>query len=144
MDTTHTYHSHSARETQDVARAVAATLKPGTLICLYGELGSGKTTFIQGLAESLGVTQRIISPTFMLAREYDLPSSGTLYHIDVYKTDSTDSTFSISEMIADPKGIVLVEWADRIQETLPEKRIDIFFQMNDDESRSIQIINTTI
>lgn len=132
----------SARGTQKLGERLSADLKPGSILALYGELGSGKTTFIQGLARGLGIKKRIISPTFIFIRPYTLtPKPCTLYHIDLYriKKETEAHSLGLEELFADKSAIVVIEWADRIKEILPKKRIDINFEYFDENHRRIKI-----
>jgi len=116
-------------ETKGLARKLALHLTGGEIICLIGELGSGKTTFVQGLAEGLGVTLPIISPTFTLVREYSgrLP----LFHVDAYRlngltADEVQRQIGLWEYI-ERGGVVVIEWADLIASALPSERLDVLF-----------------
>lgn len=109
----------------------------GYAVCLYGDLGSGKTTFTQGLAEGLHITERILSPTFVLMREY-LTDNNTLYHIDLYRTNN-NSALQIPELLTNPNAFVVIEWADKLGEKKPKKRFDIFFNTCDDNSHEIRM-----
>ena len=98
-------------ETRAVARAIAALLEPGDVVLLAGDLGAGKTTFAQGLAEGLGVTEPVVSPTFTLAREY----AGRLrmVHVDVYRLDHASEILDLGlEDLAGDDGVTVVEWGD--------------------------------
>ena len=125
-------------ETQQLGFEFAKTLKAGDVIGLYGDLGCGKTTFAQGVAIGLGVTQRIISPTFIIMRSYAI-ESGNFYHVDLYRTETKHDVESLGliEIMNDPQNIVVIEWAEKITELLPEKRINIYFKYVDDEKRQI-------
>ncbi len=146
MDNFQLQRTHSSQETQTSAAQLADTLihsdttQYPLVICLYGNLGSGKTTFTQGFAKGLGVTERVISPTFLFMREYDLPSRKRLFHLDAYHMPSADKAFHLQELFQDPQAIVLVEWADKITNQLPRQRIDIFFDTEEDESHTIKIV----
>lgn len=121
--------TRSEIETKELARKLAQKLTGGEVICLMGELGSGKTTFAQGLAEGLGVKAPIISPTFTLVREYfgRLP----LFHIDAYRlnglnVDEIQSQVGLWDYM-ERGGVVTIEWADLISDALPADRLDIVF-----------------
>lgn len=134
----------SSRETIDWAASFAQKLKGGEVLCLYGDLGSGKTTFVQGLAEGLGVKGRVISPTFILMREYKLPRAikgvEHLYHLDLYRIDTLDEVKSLGfeEIWGKIGNIVVIEWAEKIKKILPKARVDIFFQYRNENIRQIQ------
>ena len=119
--------------------------KKARILALYGELGSGKTTFVQGLAKAFGIPRRIVSPTFILIRRYSLSIKNFLwfYHIDLYRlTKETDmEDVGILEIFQDPNAIIAVEWAERLGTMLPKNRIDIFFYANVHDTRHIKIVN---
>ncbi|MER3501624.1 MAG: hypothetical protein IMHGJWDQ_001500 [Candidatus Fervidibacter sp.] len=122
--------TNSEAETKSLGRQLAQLLQGGEVICLIGELGSGKTTFVQGLAEGLGISLLIISPTFTLVREYAgrLP----LFHVDAYRLQNL-SAEEVQQQIGlweymERGGVVVVEWADLIDDALPKERLDIFFR----------------
>lgn len=130
----------SLQETQKFAVEFAKTLKPRDILCLYGDLGSGKTTFVQGLARGLGIKNRIISPTFIIARHYKIRDL-VFYHIDLYRTETIHDFLSIGldEILEDNSNIVAVEWAEKLKDMLPQKRIDIKFKLVNDNEREITI-----
>lgn len=140
--------SNSAEETQRIAFNFAQKLQEERIVALYGELGSGKTTFVQGLAKGLGIEKRITSPTFTIIHSYKLKSTSQnlkpnkFFHIDLYRTENISELreLGINELI-DGKNIIVIEWAEKMKELLPEKRIDIFFEYLDENKRKITIIN---
>lgn len=107
--------THSTEETREVGRNFAQTLKPGTLICFEGNLGAGKTTFIQGLLEGLGAEKPFVSPTFILMKQYDLAVSTPagikyIYHADAYRLSAKEfREIGFEEWIIDEQGITLLE-----------------------------------
>ena len=109
---------------------------PNMVICLNGELGSGKTIFTKGFANALGISETITSPTFNIIKEYDgeLP----LYHMDVYRLDGNTEGVGIEEYFK-KNGIVIIEWANTIKDILPEKRLDIKFKITGENSRILVI-----
>lgn len=127
MDTSITI-TKNAQETKALGAKVGNSLKAPLVLCLYGELGSGKTTYVQGLAQALGITTRLLSPTYIIVRRYNiLKTNGFLYHLDLYRVNNIRD-LGFEDMIADHNSIVVIEWADRIVSNLPKKRIDIYFQ----------------
>jgi tRNA threonylcarbamoyladenosine biosynthesis protein TsaE len=135
----------SFEETQQLGRDLAKTLKGGEVLALHGDLGSGKTTFMQGLAEGLGVKRRIISPTFIIMRTYDTASEHSkdiknLYHVDLYRIESERDVegLGLLELLGERENIVAIEWPDKIENLLPENRIDIYFEYLEDDNRSIR------
>ena len=138
MDFTKQIITKSAQETAEVGAALAAHLKPG-VVCLYGELGSGKTTFTQGFARGLGITTRLLSPTFIIVRRYDIPRSDkSLYHIDLYRIQKFDG-LGLAEIFSDPNAIVVIEWAEKLADAIPKDRTDIYFSTLSDETHAISI-----
>ena len=131
-------------ETQILGKEIAQNIKNEQVICLHGDLGTGKTTFIQGFAEGLGVTKKIISPTFIIMRTYELrdhPTKKYFYHVDLYRIESEKDVegLGLLEIIKDPESIVAIEWPEKIENLLPEKRLTLFFKYIDDEKREITI-----
>ncbi len=134
--------TQNLRETQEFARDFAKNLKAGDVLCLYGNLGSGKTSFVQGLAKGLGITRRIISPTFIIARRYKIGDLN-FYHIDLYRTETVQDLRSIGmdEILEDDKNIVAIEWAEKLLDLIPKKRVDLKFEYIDENKRKITIEN---
>ena len=132
--------TNSAQQTQELGARFAQTLKNGDFVALYGNLGSGKTTFIQGLAKGLGIRRRIISPTFIIIRHYQL-KNGNFYHVDLYRTETKHDLLSVGldQIIQDKDSIVALEWAEKLRELLPQKRIEIHCQNLGGDKRRIQI-----
>lgn len=137
--------TQNVRQTRQLAKRLAGKLKGGKVLALYGDLGSGKTTFVQGLARGLSIKKRILSPTFTLIRHYTLyPKPYTLFHIDLYRLEKKDETegLGLEEIFANKNAIVVVEWAEKIKEILPEKRWDIKFEYLGENKRRITIKQT--
>lgn len=112
------------------------------VICLYGELGSGKTTFAQGFAKAFEVTSRLLSPTFIIVRRYPVPKNpGFLYHIDLYRVAGQKDLLGLglSEILADPSSVVLIEWAEKLGSLRPKERIDVRLTVAEDGKHSILI-----
>ena len=132
----------SFKETQKVGEDFARQLKGGEVLALYGDLGSGKTTFIQGLAAGLGIERPIISPTFIIMRTYNLKTqnSKVFYHIDLYRINGEEDVQSLGllELMGDKQNIVAIEWPDKIENLLPENRINIYFEYLEDDRREIR------
>ena len=118
------YSSNSPKETENLARVLAKELRSGDVICLRGDLGAGKTAFVQGLVKALGVEEPISSPTFTIINCYN--GNMPIYHFDVYRIDDCDEMYEIGyEEYVYGDGISVIEWPDKIKEILPEKRYDI-------------------
>ncbi len=138
-----TFITNSKKETQKLARDFAKTIKAGDVIALFGDLGSGKTTFAQGLASGLGIKKKVMSPTFIFMRSYPIVLHKipvTLHHLDLYRgQDEKDfKSLGLNEIFTQD-SIVVLEWADRIKRILPKKRIDIFFEIKNEQKRKIKI-----
>ena len=115
--------TYSEEETIELAQNIESEKFPNMVICLKGDLGTGKTVFTKGFAQALEVQEDVTSPTFTIIKEY---TSGEmpLYHMDVYRLDGKVEDLGIEEYFT-KKGITIIEWADMIEEYLPEKRLEI-------------------
>jgi len=135
--------SHSPKETQKIASKLAKRLKKGEVLCLFGDLGGGKTTFIQGLAKGLGIKKRVTSPSFVLMRKYPVKDYllTNLYHIDCYRIKSAKEILDIgfNEILEDKNAVIAIEWADKVKEILPKERLDIKFEFVDEATRKIDL-----
>lgn len=135
----------SAEETQKFAEEFAQKVKPGEIITLSGELGAGKTTFVQGFAQGLGITQRIISPTFIIMRTYSISSPksrvSNFYHIDLYRTATEKDLegLGLKDIFADPSAITVIEWPERLGNNFPKKNWDICIENLDENKRKIVV-----
>lgn len=129
--------THNDFETIELAQNFESEKFPNMIICLYGELGSGKTMFTKGIANALGINETITSPTFTIIKEYngELP----LYHMDVYRLDGNDDSIGIEEYYT-KGGVVVIEWADIIKDILPEERLDIKFSVVGENKRVLTLI----
>lgn len=133
------FKSKFLEDTKKIAISVADSLGSYRVICLYGEMGAGKTTFVKAFAKHLGVSSRVLSPTYTFVRRYEFGSK-KLYHVDAYRIEDSQSDIeSLAEIISQDNTIVLIEWAEKIQKILPEERIDIEFSYNRDNVREIII-----
>ena len=132
--------SRSEQDTINLAQNLESEKFPNMVICLKGDLGSGKTIFTKGFASSLEVEESVTSPTFNIIKEY---TSGQmpLYHMDVYRIDGKVEDLGIEEYFT-KGGITIIEWADMIEELLPEERLEIKFKLSD-EDEDTRIITVT-
>lgn len=131
--------SRSEQDTIELAQNLESEKFPNMVICLQGDLGSGKTVFTKGFASSLGIEEAVTSPTFNIIKEY---TSGEmdLYHMDVYRIDGKVEDLGIEEYYQ-KNGVVIIEWSDMIKDYLPEERLDIKIKVSEeDEDTRIFII----
>lgn len=131
----------SAEETKSLGKKLAIDLSKnqrGIVIGLIGELGAGKTTFAQGFAKGLGIKNRIISPTFILMRKY-----GDFYHVDLYRlekdVENEVRNLGLFDIWEKPENIILIEWAEKIENILPKGSIKIEFELLDEFERKIRV-----
>ena len=132
--------TYSEEETIELAQNIESEKFPNMVICLRGDLGSGKTVFTKGFAKALEVKEEVTSPTFNIIKEYttgELP----LFHMDVYRLDGNVEDLGIEEYYS-KKGITIIEWADMIPDYLPEERLDIKIK-NSSEDEDKRIITIT-
>ncbi len=132
--------TYSEEETIELAQNIESEKFPNMVICLQGDLGSGKTMFTKGFAKAMQVEEEITSPTFNIIKEYtsgELP----LYHMDVYRLDGKVEDLGIEEYYT-KGGVTIIEWADMIPDYLPEERLDIKIKSSneDEDKRTITLI----
>ena len=129
--------SRSIEDTMELAENIESEKFPGMIICLDGELGSGKTIFVKGFAKSLGLEENITSPTFNIVKEYQ-SGEMPLYHMDVYRLENGDDSIGFNDYF-NSDGITIIEWAELIEDILPEERLDIKFKVLDENTRIIKL-----
>ena len=129
--------TNSAAETRELGRRLAEKLQPGNVIAFTGDLGAGKTAFTGGIADGLGVTDRVTSPTYNIVNEYEggrLP----LFHFDLYRLESADELFDIGwEDYLSRGGICAVEWSERAEEALEEEPILVCIERGAEENQRV-------
>ena len=109
------------------------------VIELVGDVGVGKTTLVRGLAKELGVQEAVTSPSFTISRVYALPGGGNLVHYDFYRLGEPGLMVEdLAEVLAEPKNVVVVEWAGGVTEVLPEGRLQVEISYNDDGTREVE------
>ena len=130
--------SLSASETETEGRKLGESLRKGDVVSLRGSLGAGKTVLAKGIAESLGITEAIVSPTFTIVQEYS--GREKLYHLGLYRLSGDDEFESMGgEEFLYPDGITLIEWSEKIDDMLPDNTIFVDITISDDGSRNIDI-----
>lgn len=140
------HQTNSPEETQAVASKLAQTYKKGGTFALSGPLGAGKTIFIQGFARGLGISERLLSPTFIIIRQHKIPGNpkGKLYHIDLYRLETIEdiTSLGLSEIFENPHNIVLIEWAEKLRTLLPQQATKVKISLISPNIRKIQILPT--
>lgn len=153
--------SRSPEETFGLGEKIGKRLTEGMIIALEGDLGGGKTTFTKGLAKGLGIKEEITSPSFTLEKVYDLPAVGSrqtadkkilraadrkpltyLYHFDFYRIENPMDmiSYELMEALGDLNGIVVIEWAEKIEAELPKAKLVVKFHYKDVETRLLEFI----
>jgi tRNA threonylcarbamoyladenosine biosynthesis protein TsaE len=134
-----TFISHSVADTHRLAAEILATLPDRAVLALYGELGSGKTCFVQGLAAAMGITEPVTSPTFTLVNEYK--GARLLTHVDLYRLTTPDEALAMGfEELVESEGITAIEWAERAEALLPAGTVHLRFGTPEDKrSRVITV-----
>lgn len=139
--------TQSLTQTHEIARKTLSRLEGKNTLALYGKLGTGKTAFSQGVGKALGILSRMISPTFVIVRKYALHNTSgefpfeNFYHIDLYRIEKPEDVkdLGIIDFVNNPKNLVIIEWAEKMGNYLPEKRIDVRFEYVDEKERKIII-----
>ena len=133
-------------KTQELAREISKKLKPQNVLALYGDLGSGKTTFTRYLVEELGFIDRVQSPTFVILRKYVKSTNaeiGIINHLDLYRLSNTEDLreLGLKELFEERKAITIMEWPEIAEALLPKDTIKIFFEYLDENERRINVQN---
>jgi tRNA threonylcarbamoyladenosine biosynthesis protein TsaE len=130
--------SSSPEDTRAIAAALAPALRPGDVVALSGDLGAGKTCFVQGAAWALGVTERVTSPTFILLREHQ--GRMPIRHLDVYRLSNLQELTDLGfEELLDHSSIVFIEWGDAIRPLLPDEFLEVELRGDADDERAIDV-----
>ncbi len=132
------FFSRSPEQTRRVGMRLGALLRPGDVICLQGDLGAGKTTFVQGLAQGWGTLDAVSSPTFIIVNMYRRADGAQLHHMDAYRLDSLPEAeeLDLESMLA--RGPLLVEWAERIRDLIPANHIWLEMEYLAEEHRKMR------
>jgi len=133
--------SKSVRETLNLGKEVAKNLKAGDIVCLFGELGSGKTVLTKGIALGLGINQeRIVSPTFVLMRQYAAVNNIPFYHFDFYRLKACEDILVLDyEEYFYGEGITVIEWPERLKYLMPRDYLKVELSVKGEKSRSMEI-----
>ena len=130
--------SRNENDTIEIAQNLESEKFPNMVICLYGDLGSGKTVFSKGFAQALGIDEPVTSPTFNIIKEYttgEMP----LYHMDVYRLDGKVDDLGIEDYY-NKNGVTIIEWSDTIKDYLPSERLVIKFKVIDENTRTLTLV----
>ena len=132
------FFSRSPEQTRRIGMRVGGALQTGDVICLQGDLGAGKTTFVQGLAQGWGSVDSVSSPTFILVNVYRRADQSQLFHMDAYRLDSTPEAaeLDLDSMLAE--GALVIEWPERMAGLIPTERLWVKFEHVDDEEREMK------
>ncbi|MCQ2573609.1 MAG: tRNA (adenosine(37)-N6)-threonylcarbamoyltransferase complex ATPase subunit type 1 TsaE [Treponema sp.] len=135
-----TFKTNTPEETIELGKKIGRLLKKGDIIAMQGTLAAGKTTITKGIAESLGISDTITSPTFCLISEYE--GNMPLYHMDVYRLEGTDDFENLgTDDMLYGEGVSIIEWSEKIMDALPKKTIILKIEPHDDGTRTITIEN---
>ena len=132
------FFSRSPEQTRRVGSRLGGALQAGDVICLQGELGAGKTTFVQGIAQGWGSLDSVSSPTFILVNMYRRADQGQLFHMDAYRLESTPEAeeLDLDSMLA--QGALLIEWPERMNGLIPTERLWVNLEHIDEEEREMK------
>jgi len=134
--------TNSAEETAEVGERLAVNIKGGKIIALTGELGAGKTTFVQGFARGLGVPERIVSPTFIIMRSYPTATHQRFYHVDLYRLEENIEkeveNIGLVDLLNNAESVIIIEWAERVMKLLPKDTMHITIESLGDTQRKIR------
>ena len=141
-----TFQTHSAEETTDLGRQLAAELRPGSIVLLRGDLGAGKTTMVKGIAQAFEAASEddVTSPTFTLIHEYR-GLRATLYHIDLYRVDTQREldTLGIDDLVGE-NNILLIEWGEKFERFRKERDVEIAIEQKGSDDRLIQVFTENL
>ncbi len=133
--------SKSTENTKELAGQLTPKIKSGSVIALYGDLGSGKTTFVKYLVEALGSGSKVQSPTFVLIRTYKIAGKELkkIHHVDLYRITDTRElhNLGLEELISEPQSVCLIEWPEIVEKILPVNTIKIYFEYVEENVRRI-------
>jgi tRNA threonylcarbamoyladenosine biosynthesis protein TsaE len=132
------FFSRSPAQTRRIGMRLGGVLQPGDVICLQGDLGAGKTTFVQGIAKGWGSLDAVSSPTFIIVNVYRRADQSRLFHMDAYRLDSTSEAeeLDLDSMLA--QGPLLIEWPERIDGLVPDENLWVSLEHVDEEEREMK------
>jgi len=137
MEQSFKFTSRNEEDTMELAQNIESEKFPNMVICLDGELGSGKTMFVKGFAQALGIDETITSPTFNIVKEY-LSGEMPLYHMDVYRIEEADESIGYTDYF-NKDGVCIIEWSELIHGKLPEERLEIEIVIINENTRVFKL-----
>ena len=132
------FFSRSPEQTRRIGSRLGGILRPGDVICLQGDLGAGKTTFVQGVAQGWGSLDAVSSPTFIIVNVYRDAGQGQLFHLDAYRLDSVleAEELDLNSMLA--QGPLIIEWPERMEGLIPDEHLWVQLEHMDQEERDMK------
>ncbi|NOT05508.1 MAG: tRNA (adenosine(37)-N6)-threonylcarbamoyltransferase complex ATPase subunit type 1 TsaE [Anaerolineales bacterium] len=131
------FFSRSPEQTRRIGMRLGGELKTGDVICLQGNLGAGKTTFVQGLAQGWGSIDSVSSPTFIIVNEYRRATGGQIFHLDAYRLESTPEAEELDLDAMLSEGVVIIEWPEKLNGLIPNYRLWINLEHISEEQRQM-------
>lgn len=132
------FFSRSPQQTRSIGMRLGGALQAGDVICLQGDLGAGKTTFVQGIAKGWGSLDSVSSPTFIIVNVYRRADQSQLFHMDAYRLDSTPEAEELDLDLMLAQGPLLIEWPERINGLVPDERLWVQLEHIDEEEREMK------
>jgi tRNA threonylcarbamoyladenosine biosynthesis protein TsaE len=133
------FRSHSPEQTRRIGQRLGALLQPGDVVCLQGDLGAGKTTFVQGIAQGWGSRDAVSSPTFIIVNVYRKVDQNQLFHLDAYRLESTLEAEELDLQSMQAQGPLLIEWPERMERLIPRDRLWIQLEHAGQEERQMKM-----
>jgi tRNA threonylcarbamoyladenosine biosynthesis protein TsaE len=134
------FFSRSPEQTRRLGMRLGGLLQPGDLVCLQGDLGAGKTTLVQGIAQGWGALDGVSSPTFVLVNAYRRSDSSQLFHFDAYRLESLGEAEELDMDTFLSQGPLVIEWADRVEPLLPSERLWVWLEYESEEHRIMRFV----
>jgi tRNA threonylcarbamoyladenosine biosynthesis protein TsaE len=131
--------SRSPEQTRRIGARLGAALQAGDVICLQGDLGAGKTTFVQGVAQGWGSRDAVSSPTFIIVNVYRNDDQNQLFHLDAYRLESTREAEELDLQSMQAQGALLIEWPERMERLIPSDHLWIKLEHKDQEERQMKV-----
>lgn len=133
------FNTRGPEETEEAGEELIRQFGSEQIFCLFGPLAAGKTTLVKGLARGMGISETIVSPSYVLLRQYE--GDSTLFHLDLFRIGSEEEFVEagLDEYLIQPPGVVAIEWAGRIKDILPRERVNVKFNLAGENERIIRI-----